>query len=264
MAKIGLNNFRYAILSEASDGTPTYDGAKKPAKAISCSVSISNNDAKLYADDAVAETDTTFQSGTVTIGIDDDDSATMANMLGHTYNAETGLMVRNSDDIAPYVGFGRIIVKLVNNVRKYKVEFLYKVKFAEPSQDDNTKGESVEFSTSEMEGLVACLANGKWSETRTFETHAEAIAYLEGLLGGSSSATTYTVTFNVGSGTGTVPAVTVPSGTMIALPDGTGITPPSNKHFIGWDTTSTATKADLVGSYIVTANTTLYAIYASN
>ena len=55
MAKIGLNNFRYAILTEASDGTPTYDGAKKPAKAISCSVSITNNDAKLFADDALAE-----------------------------------------------------------------------------------------------------------------------------------------------------------------------------------------------------------------
>ena len=68
MAKIGLKNFLFGILTEETDGTATYGVAKKPAKAISCSVDISNNDAKLYADDALAEADTSFQSGTVTLG----------------------------------------------------------------------------------------------------------------------------------------------------------------------------------------------------
>lgn len=181
MAKIGLNNFRYSILTEAQDGTPSYDGAKKPAKAISCSVDISNNDAKLYADDAVAESDTSFQTGTVTAGIDDEDTQTMADLLGHTVD-EQGEMVRNANDTAPYVGWGRVIVKMVNNVRKYKVEFLHKVKFAEPSQEDNTKGESLEFGTSTIEGQISTLANGDWSKTKTFDTQAEAITYLEGLM----------------------------------------------------------------------------------
>lgn len=182
MAKIGLNNFRYSKLTEAADGTPSYDGAKKPAKAISCSVSITNNEAKLYADDGLAESDTSFNSGSVTIGIDDEDTETMADLLGHTVDEETGEMVRNANDTAPYIGFGRVIVKMINNVRKYKVEFLYKVKFAEPSQEDNTKGESLEFATSELEGSVAALANGKWSVTKTLDTQAEAITYLEGLM----------------------------------------------------------------------------------
>ncbi len=67
MAKIGLQNFLYGILTEASDGTATYGAGLKPGKAISCNVSISNNDAKLYADDGLAEADTTFQSGTMEI-----------------------------------------------------------------------------------------------------------------------------------------------------------------------------------------------------
>ena len=112
MAKIGLNNFRYSVLTEAADGTPSYAGATKPAKAISCSVSITNNSAKLYADDALAESDTSFQSGTVTIGIDDEDQATMAALLGHTVDA-SGEMVRSSEDVAPYVGLGRVITKMV-------------------------------------------------------------------------------------------------------------------------------------------------------
>ena len=66
----------------------------------------------------------------------------MATLLGHQIT--DGNMVRNSSDTAPYVGLGRIITKMVGGVYKYKVEFLNKVKFSEPSQDDNTKGESLD------------------------------------------------------------------------------------------------------------------------
>ena len=184
MAKIGLTNFRYSPLTEAADGTPSYAGAQTPAKAVSCSVSVSNNDAKLYADDALAESDTSFAGGTVTMGIDEDDLTTMATLLGHTIT--DGEMVRSTEDTAPYVGLGRIVTKMVNGAYQYKVEFLYKVKFSEPSQDDTTKGENVEFGTTEIEGVVAALANGNWSVAQTFDTRAEAVTYLEGLMANTS------------------------------------------------------------------------------
>lgn len=179
MAKIGLNNFLYGILTEAADGTPTYGVAKKPGKAITCNVSISNNSATLYADDVLAESDTSFQSGTVTMGIDECDIETQATLLGHT--ATEGNIVRKATDVAPYVGFGRIVTKVVSNVKKYKVEFLSKVKFSEPSQTDNTKGESVEFGTVEIEGTIATLNDGTWSKAQTFDTYAAAKTYLESL-----------------------------------------------------------------------------------
>lgn len=187
MAKIGLNNFRYGILTEAQDGTPSYAGALTPGKAISCNVEISNNNAKLYADDVEQETDTSFAGGTVTIGLDRADYVTQANLLGHTYSEANGI-VRNSNDVAPYVAFGRVIKLLIDGALKWKVEFLYKVKFAEPSQNDTTQGESVEFGTVEMQGQVMQLANGNWSIAQTFDTKAEAISYLEGLLTTTPSA----------------------------------------------------------------------------
>lgn len=186
MAKIGLTNFRYSVLTEAADGTPSYDGAKTPAKAVSCSVSVDNNDAKLYADDTLAESDTSFAGGTVTMGIDEDDLTTMAALLGHTIT--DGEMVRKADDAAPYVGLGRIVTKMVGGAYKYKVEFIYKVKFSEPSQEDTTKGESVEFGTTEIEGVLAALANGDWSIAKTFDTKAAAVSYLEGLMAAPTSA----------------------------------------------------------------------------
>ena len=262
MAKIGLQNFRYGILTEDSDGTASYGTGKKPAKAVSCNVSINNNDVKLYADDGLAESDTSFQSGTVTMGIDDEDDITMAELLGH--DIVGGEMSRNSNDVAPYVGLGRIITKMVNGSYKYKVEFLHKVKFSEPSQENNTKGESVEFGTSELGGQVACLANGDWSKSKTFDTMAEAQSYLDSLFGAATAATVaFDTTTNGGSGT--ISTVNTYVGATIPVSTGTGITPAEGYHFVGWDTTSSATVPDVVGTFKVTqASNTLYAIYAQD
>lgn len=260
MAKIGLQNFLYGILTEAADGTPSYGVAKKPAKAISCKVDISNNDAKLFADDGLAESDTTFQSGNITIGIDDEDDVMLADLLGHEIVG--GEMIRNANDIAPYVGFGRILTKLVNGAYKYKVEFIYKAKFSEPSQDNNTKGESVEFGTSELSGIIAKLANGDWSATKTFNTMAEAKTYLESFFG---AATPATVTYSANGGSNAPAAVSTYVGAIINVDDGSGLTPPASEHFIGWDTNASATIPDISGTYKVTsAAVTLYAIYAAD
>lgn len=179
MALIGLNHFFYSHLTEAVDGTVTYDGPKTLGKAVSANVSITNNSAALYADDALAESDTTFQSGTITLGVDDDRETTFADLLGHTIT--DGEVVYNANDTAPWVSVARIIVKLVENVKVYKVEVIRKVKFSEMSSANQTKGESVEFSTPEIEGTIATLKNGEWKITQTFASQDDAIDYIEDL-----------------------------------------------------------------------------------
>lgn len=182
MAKIGLNNFKYSKLTEDAQGLPTYAGAKSLGKAIDCKVAIENYDAELYADDSLAESDKTFKKGTVTITVDEDDDTIFAELLGHTIDEETSEMVRKDTDVAPYVGMGRILTKVVNGVYKYKVEFLSKVKFSEPAQEETTKGDSIEFKTPTIEGTITKLADGSWSKTKTFTSKEEAIAYLEELM----------------------------------------------------------------------------------
>ena len=180
MAKIGLNNFKYSILTETGT-TASYAGAKSLGKAIDCKVSIEKYEAELYADDTLAESDNTFKKGTVTLTIDEDDDTVFAEILGHEVDDE-GEMIRKDTDIAPYVGVGRILTKMVNGVYKYKVEFLPKVKFSEPEQEEATKGDSIEFKTPSVEGTVQKLADGTWSKSKTFTDKKEAITYLDGLM----------------------------------------------------------------------------------
>ena len=188
MAKIGLTNLWYGKLTEGVDGTPSYAGALSFGKAISCSVEITNNEAMLYADDTLAESDTSFNNVTMTQGVDDDSYTVFADVLGHTVDSN-GAVVKASTDTAPYVGIGRVITKMVNGLYKYKAEFIYKIKFAEPSAEDQTKGESVEFSTPEIEGTIASLSdtNGTWCTSKTFDNKADAVDFIKDILGGNAS-----------------------------------------------------------------------------
>lgn len=183
MAKIGLTNIWFGILTEGQDGTPSYSNGQKLGKAVSSNVSITNNSAMLYGDDALAESDTSFANGTITLGTTDDDDTIFAPLLGHTIS--DGVVTKTSTDIAPYVGVGRIVTKMVDGAYKYKVNFLYKVKFQEPSAEENTKGETVEFSTPEIEGFISTLNDNKgtWGVSKTFTTKDDALTYLKGLLG---------------------------------------------------------------------------------
>lgn len=260
MALIGLNNFWYSKLTEALDGTPTYDGAKNLGKAVSCSVSITNNDAELYADDALAESDSSFQSGTVTLGTDDDREATFADLLGHAIT-DDGEVTYNTNDVAPWVAVARIVVKMVNNVKLYKVKILYKVKFAEPSEDENTKGESVEFATPTIEGKVAQLANGDWKDSKTFATKAEAIAYIKSVLG--SGSVTFNIVYDANGGSGSIATQSVTAGEATTLASGSSLTAPTGKVFAGWSTVSISTVPQYAGgaSFTPTADTTFFAVW---
>lgn len=194
MAQIGLTNLWYGLLTEAEDGTPSYAGAKSFGKAVSAKVDVSTNDATLYADDVLAEYDKSFQSAKVTLGVADDDMTIFAEILGHTVAESGGEMVRSADDAAPWVGLGRVVTKMVNGKYVYKGEFLYKVRFAEPSQEDNTKGESVDFSTPEIEGTAATLANGDWSAAQVFDTKSAAVEWVKGKLAAKAGGTSVTTT----------------------------------------------------------------------
>lgn len=73
----------------------------------------------------------------------------------------------------------------------------------------------------------------------------------------------YTVTYNVNGGTGSISDETVIAGNTIELNTGSTLTPPTDKVFSGWATTSDATAADVASPYKPTGNVTLYAVWTA-
>lgn len=144
------------------------------------------------SDNYVETSDSTYQSGKTYYTKSGDNYTEFSGSSfedSTTYYEKTtngGEMIRKDTDVAPYVGVGRILTKVVNRVYKYKVEFLPKVKFSEPEQEETTKGDSIEFKTPAVEGTVTKLKDGTWSKAKTFTDKEQAIAYLESLMAVSS------------------------------------------------------------------------------
>lgn len=71
----------------------------------------------------------------------------------------------------------------------------------------------------------------------------------------------YTVTYNLNGGTGTILPDAVAAGNTVTLNNGSTITPPTNKSFLGWATTAGATEPNLESQYKPTGDITIYAVY---
>lgn len=150
MATIGLDKLYYAKITEDENGDETYETPIPLAKAMTAELSLELAEATLYADDGAAEVVKEFQSGTLTLGVDDIGVSVAQDLTGATLDGNKVLVSASEDGGAPVaVGFR---AKKANG--KYRYFWLYRVKFGIPSTNLTTKGESIEFSTPSIEGTV--------------------------------------------------------------------------------------------------------------
>lgn len=189
MARIGFKTAKYNKVD--GDKYEALKDSKVPVfeKVIDEKFAPEYNSAELYANDGIAESDYSFKKGTLSLTIADDDDTFCATLLGNKVGSDASEVTSNIEDVAPEFGYGHIIPKLVGGARKYKVEFFPRVKFTKITSDNKTRGESVEFATTSVEGTVMPLETafngmkvGDWEKHATFATLAEAESYLDELL----------------------------------------------------------------------------------
>ena len=189
MARIGCKKAKYNFIDADAKKYVDLEGGKVPCleKVIDEKFSAEYNSAELYADDALAESDYSFKKGGLAITVAHDEDEGDAELMGNTIN--DGEVVQTIADTAPEVGYGHIVTKVIGGKKKYKVEFFPRVKFTKITTDGKTKGESVEFGTTAIEGTVYPLdadfngmKAGTWEKHQTFETEAEAETYLDACL----------------------------------------------------------------------------------
>ena len=150
MATIGLDKLYYSKITEDANGDETYGKPQSLAKAMTAELSVELAEATLYADDGVAEVVKEFQSGTLTLGVDNIGLSVAADLTGATIDKNNVLVSASEDGGDPVaVGFR---AKKANG--KYRYFWLYRVKFGIPATNLTTKGESIEFSTPSIEGTV--------------------------------------------------------------------------------------------------------------
>lgn len=193
MARIGFKKGKFNTIDQETNKYSALVNSTVPKleKVIDEKFAPEYNNAELYADDALAESDYSFKSGTLTITVANDDDTKESTLMGNSIStgANAGEVTKNVNDSAPEFGYGHIVTKMISGVKKYKVEFFPRCKCTKITTDAKTRGENIEFGTTTIEAKVYALetamngfAVGDWEKHKTFDTEAAAETYLDTLL----------------------------------------------------------------------------------
>lgn len=185
MAKIGFEHIVAAKLNleEAKSAeSAKYTEAREIGPSAVFSGSPTSADVKDYGDDRQLETDVSVTGGSLSAELNEPTMENEAWMLGHTYTDEGG-MVRNTNDIPPFLGIGFVGKSKRDNKVIYRAKIYLKAQFKEPNDEHSTKQENITFSHTTIEGNLFQLENGDWKIEKEFTKLDDAKGFVDTFLG---------------------------------------------------------------------------------
>lgn len=212
MAIIGASKPYFAIYRKVGNSVQYHDGGVM-GELVEFNLEVEGNDNNndFYADNHVRETQQNkFSSGTVTVQTDDLSQEVSKALLGAKEQAlptipgitKTGLkeLVYDDDMDTPYLGIGVIQKKQVNNVDRWRAIIICKNMFNVPADAATTEGESIDWQVPELSGKIMRDDTPKhmWKREATFDTEAEAEAYIRYMLNIPLSANANLAELNIG------------------------------------------------------------------
>lgn len=147
MATIGLRDVHYAVLKTDTKEGATYDAPVLLSGAIAANVNPNTSSATLFADDGPYDSSTTLGEIELELNMADIPAKHAAVMLGHTYKG--GVLIKKASDQPPYLAIG---YRSLKSNGAYRYTWLYKGKFTDGEQANNTKGDSIEYQTPTITG----------------------------------------------------------------------------------------------------------------
>ena len=182
MATIGMRYVVAAPISTESGSTITY-GTKQTMKAVEASLNWERDDGKMYADDAVCETDGSVIGYTLDTTVDNMTDAQEAALFGHEKSNDSNEYTVYGEAL-PYCGLGYVRVLKKGGNMKYKGIFYPKIQLSRTSESDKTKEASVTWGAVPIHGIgmVVFESSGKnkFRQHQTFDTMESAVAYIDG------------------------------------------------------------------------------------
>lgn len=194
MARIGMKHPVWAPLQEEVPGQmPTYGKGLVIGAAVAGTITIQRNNAELYANDALKESDNSITGGTVSIEVDGVSKAGRVAILGNVENEDGSFDA--TGDASPYGGYGYLEELSINNVRSYSGMWIFKTMLGLNNINANTRGQGTNYATTTLDGKMAAVIANKDMKNRyyrqmDFEKLEDGIAWLEKLAGISTATET--------------------------------------------------------------------------
>lgn len=153
--RIGCDNLVYAKMKTEDTATaaPVYDEVVPAPGVMSININPNGSLETLFADDGPMETATTLGKIDVEIQKNELTTQNKADLLGHEIDGN-GAVVYGDSDVPPYVAIG---FRTLKSNGKYRYVWLYKGKFTEPEDANETKGDSINFQSDTISGQFTKL-----------------------------------------------------------------------------------------------------------
>lgn len=162
--KIGCDNLVYAPMTteDTAEAAPVYGEVVKAPGVMHVNINPNGSQETLFADDGPMETASTLGKIDVEIQKNELTTQNKADLLGHQIDSN-GAIVYGDSDVPPWVAIG---FRTLKSNGKYRYIWLYKGKFSEPEDQNETKGDSINFQSDTISGQFTRLSkpftiNGK-------------------------------------------------------------------------------------------------------
>ena len=153
--RIGCDHLVYAIMTaeDTPSSAPTY-GAVKPAPGV-MSININPNSslATAFFDDGPGDTAATLGNIEVEIQKNLLTAENKSDLLGHVIDTNKGVVYAD-EDTPPWVAIG---FRTLKSNGKYRYVWLYKGRFADPEDNNETKGDNINFQAETIRGQFVKL-----------------------------------------------------------------------------------------------------------
>ena len=155
--RIGCDHLVYALMTTEDGPTaaPVYGEVKSAPGVISVNINPNSSQETLFADDGPYDTATTLGKIDVEINKAELTTENKADLLGHAVDTNGGVVYADSD-VPPWVAIG---FRTLKSNGKYRYVWLYKGKFTDPEDNNETKGDSINFQTDTIKGQFVKLSN---------------------------------------------------------------------------------------------------------
>lgn len=184
--RIGCDNLVYAPMTteDTPDSAPVYGDVVKAPGVMSLNINPNGSQETLFADDGPMEVASTLGRIEVEIQKNELTSQNKADLLGHGIDAN-GAVVYGDNDTPPWVAIG---FRTLKSSGKYRYVWLYKGRFNEPEDNNETKGDGINFQSDTINGQFTKLSygyevDGKVRRPWKYELDAESTGASEDTIG---------------------------------------------------------------------------------
>lgn len=153
--RIGCDNLHYALMTTEDTATtaPVYAAIKAAPGVMHVNINPNASLATAFFDDGPGDAASTLGNIDVEIQKNSLTTENKADLLGHTIDANGGVVYAD-DDVPPYVA---IAFRTLKSNGKYRYVWLYKGRFADPEDNSETKADSINFQSDTISGQFVKL-----------------------------------------------------------------------------------------------------------